>query len=298
VDASRSKIRVPQHIGESVITTFGAFFEKINGIDRTTLGKDHVNPTRYEENIALLNSCVPLVGKKLLEIGTGYGISLALILIHYGADAVGIEPASVGFDDSYKGARAILAENQLDPGRVINASGEQLPFDNESFDVVYSNNVLEHTTDPRQVLREAVRVLKPGGTLYVEVPNYLSYFEGHYMIPQPPILWRGLLPAWVRWVYRRDSGFAKTLHTEINPVWLRKRLREINTEFPIEVLTLGEARFLARLAQPFKFQTDSVRGIARKAIKLIQALNWRNWVGRLIVKAQGHYPIILVAIRR
>jgi SAM-dependent methyltransferase len=292
------EIVVPARVRDSVVASLGAYFEKINGVDRETLGRDHVNPDRYLLSIEALNALVPLRGKKLLEIGSGYGVSLALMLKNFHADAMGIEPASQGFDDSFRGAREILEANQLDPERLIDAVGENLPFDDSSFDIVYSSNVLEHTTDPARVLREAARVLKPGGVLYLEVPNYLSYYEGHYLIPQPPIVWNGLLAAWVKWVFRRDPTFARTLRTEINPVWLRGIVREIGRVYPIELHTLGEERFLARLAQPFMFQTEAVRGAARGSIKLLQAVNYKNWIGHLIVKLNGHYPIILIATRK
>jgi SAM-dependent methyltransferase len=288
---------IPADVRELAVASLGAYFEKICGVDRAVLGRDHVNPERYLKNIETLNAQVPLRGKKLLEIGSGYGVSLALMLQRFDVDATGIEPASQGFDDSFKCARAVLLANQLDPSRIIDAAGESLPFDDASFDVVYSNNVLEHTVDPALVLREAVRVLKPGGTLYVEVPNYLAYYEGHYLVPQPPILWPGLLAFWVKWVFRRDPSFARTMRTEINPIWVRKVLRNIGHAYPIEVHGLGEERFLARLAQPLVFQTEAVRGIAQRLIGWVQAINHTNWIGRLIVELNGHYPIILIATR-
>jgi SAM-dependent methyltransferase len=291
-------IHIPPKVRESVIASLGVFFEKINHVDRVILGSDHVDPRRYLENIEALDACVALRGKTLLEIGSGYGVSLAIITKQFHADATGIEPASLGFDDSFHGAREIMAANQLDPLRIVDATGENLPFGDASFDVVYSNNVLEHTTNPALVLREAARVLRPGGTLYVEIPNYLSYYEGHYLIPQPPILCRGMLAAWVKWVFRRDPGFARTLRTEINPIWLRRTLGEISRTYPVEIHTLGEERFLARLARPFVFQTQAVRGVAQRLISVLQAFNYRNWLGHLIVMLNGHYPIVLVATRK
>ncbi|HEX3848281.1 MAG TPA: class I SAM-dependent methyltransferase [Steroidobacteraceae bacterium] len=296
-EASPETISIPPAVRESAISSLGAFFEPLNHIDRRVLGDDHVNPGRYLENIRTLDAVADLRGKKVLEIGVGYGVSLAIMLKQFGADAVGVEPASAGFDASFRSAAAVLEANGLDPLRVIDATGENLPFADASFDVVYSNNVLEHTQRPAQVLREAVRCLKPGGILYVEVPNYLSYYEGHYMVPQPPILWRGMLALWVRWVFRRDPRFARTLRTEINPAWMRRTLRDIAREHPLEVCTLGEERFLERLAKPFVFQTESVRGVAQRLVRSAQRLNVANWMGHAIVALNGHYPIVLVARR-
>ena len=68
-------------------------------------------------------------------------------------------------------------------------------------------------------------MLRPGGILHFEIPNFLSYFEGHYMVLQPPILWPSLLPHWVR-LLGRDPSFARTMRTEINPAWCRRAVKE------------------------------------------------------------------------
>ena len=56
------------------------------------------------------------------------------------------------------------------PSTDVLAVGEQLPFINGVFDVVFSFAVLEHVRDPFQCAREMMRVLKPGGVLYCHVP--------------------------------------------------------------------------------------------------------------------------------
>src|SRR4029077_17355172 len=103
----------------------------------------------------------------------------------------------------------------------------------------YSANVLEHTQNPEQVLRESVRVLRRGGLLHMEMPNYLSYFEGHYMVVQPPIFWKPMLGWWVRVIFRRDPAFAQTLQTKINPLWCKRMVKELSRTYSLELISLG-----------------------------------------------------------
>jgi SAM-dependent methyltransferase len=292
-----SSVVVPAAITESAINSIGRHFEPLCRVDGAILGRDHVEPDRYRRNIEALDREVLLANKTLLEIGCGFGVGLAVMTKEFGVDAYGIEPASEGFDSSLSCARQLFDANALDRSRVIDAVGEKIPFPDATFDIVYSNNVLEHTSDPALVLKEAFRVLKPGGTLYFEIPNYLSYFEGHYLVPQPPILWNGLLAFWVHRIFGRDPAFARTLRTEINPVWLRKTLRVIGRTSALQVKTLGEQRFLARMARPFDLQTGAVQSSAGGIVRIVQRLNAFNWIGRLLVALQAHYPIVLIATR-
>ena len=65
------------------------------------------------------------------------------------------------------------------------AAAEMLPYREGSFDLVLSHEVIEHVADDVRVMREMVRVLRPGGRAIVFCPNRLYPFEthGHY--------WRG-----------------------------------------------------------------------------------------------------------
>jgi len=53
--------------------------------------------------------------------------------------------------------------------------GKSLPLADESVDIAYCSNVLEHIQDPKQTLREICRVLKPGGLFLAKTPNRLHY---------------------------------------------------------------------------------------------------------------------------
>ena len=64
-----------------------------------------------------------------------------------------------------------------DKGVDVVADAADLPFENESFDVVVCSEVLEHVATPRSVLEESYRVLRPGGRLLVCVP-FLYHIHG------------------------------------------------------------------------------------------------------------------------
>ena len=57
----------------------------------------------------------------------------------------------------------------------IVASGEQLPFFNESVDAIVLDNVLEHARKPYKIIEESLRVLRSKGSIYVAVPFVIPY---------------------------------------------------------------------------------------------------------------------------
>lgn len=67
----------------------------------------------------------------------------------------------------------VVDNPMLDEGRVASATG--IPYEDNRFDVVFSDNVLEHLEEPLQVFREVVRVLKPGGVFLFKTPNKYHY---------------------------------------------------------------------------------------------------------------------------
>lgn len=94
---------------------------------------------------------------------------------------------------------------------VVIAQGETLPYPEASFDLVLSNEVIEHVSDDQRYATDLVRVLKPGGRGIIFCPNRLWPFEvhGHYwrgkyhfgntpLINYLPDLWRDKLAPHVR----------------------------------------------------------------------------------------------------
>ena len=68
---------------------------------------------------------------------------------------------------------------------ITNAAGENLPFDDDTFDLILSHEVLEHVQDDRAGITEMLRTLSPGGRIVIFCPNRGYPFETH------GIYWRG-----------------------------------------------------------------------------------------------------------
>lgn len=102
-------------------------------------------------------------GKKALDIGTGVGHCMKA-LERAGYDVYGIEP-SIPFHE-----RAI-SEMNIDPSTIKNVQVEDAEFEENIFDFITFGAVLEHLYDPNLCLEKAMKWLKPGGLMYVEVPS-------------------------------------------------------------------------------------------------------------------------------
>ena len=93
---------------------------------------------------------------RLLEVGCGIGTDLVRFA-RGGARVTGIDLSQTAIDL----ARKNFALNNLSAEELRVANGEQLPYPNEAFDVVYGHGVIQYTADPAQLIRECHRVLKP-----------------------------------------------------------------------------------------------------------------------------------------
>jgi len=108
-------------------------------------------------------------GMKMLEPGCGRGEFLKNFK-DLGLDVVGVDasPEAIAFVDG------------LDI-KLCDIENEKLPFDDNTFDVIYSKSFIEHLYYPEKYLEEAYRVLKPNGMLLTLVPdwesNYKTYFD-------------------------------------------------------------------------------------------------------------------------
>jgi 2-polyprenyl-3-methyl-5-hydroxy-6-metoxy-1,4-benzoquinol methylase len=106
-------------------------------------------------------------GDTMLNIGSGPFFEL---------DELGVIDKKVTLCDI--DPRAIELARDLHGDRIqrfdVTESGKPLPYADSTFDLVVSMDVIEHVADPASWLHEALRVLRPSGTLFLTTPNYSS----------------------------------------------------------------------------------------------------------------------------
>lgn len=105
---------------------------------------------------------------KILDVGTSTGTNLRL-LRDMEFDQV------IGLDSSESAARYCESKGF---GPVRLGDVQDMPFDDDSFDLVLATDIIEHVPDDTQAMRELRRVLKPGGTLLLTVPAFMALW-GH-----------------------------------------------------------------------------------------------------------------------
>ena len=138
--------------------------------------KGRIWQENYQENIInFLERFIPdLKNKKILDLGCGMG-GFLVAMKRKGYDIQGLDP-----NPDYCEITKLRGKRYNLDVEVINGSGEQMPFGENSFDFIYCNEVLEHCENPTQLLKESYRVLRPRGQIYITVINRFGFKDPHY----------------------------------------------------------------------------------------------------------------------
>ena len=121
-----------------------------------------------ERRLDLIRRYVRLEDSAILDAGCGLGMYVrAFHRFSHDVHGIDVDPEKV-----------VEASQELP--NIREASAEDLPYPEGMFDIVLSHEVIEHVSDDRKAVAEAVRVLKaPGGRLVIFAPNRLYPFETH-----------------------------------------------------------------------------------------------------------------------
>ncbi|KEZ76818.1 SAM-dependent methyltransferase [Salinisphaera hydrothermalis] len=104
---------------------------------------------------------------RVLDIGGGYGGSACYVAEHYGAHVVSLNLSEV---QNERGRRQIDERGLEDKVTIVDGNFEDIPYEADSFEVVWSQDAILHSGNRRRVLDEVVRVLKPGGVFVFTDP--------------------------------------------------------------------------------------------------------------------------------
>ena len=114
----------------------------------------------FEATDELLSRCLIEDAKEVLNIGCGIGVGSTYIARKYGCHVVGVDISEQMIEWSRQRAREEGVENKTD---FQTADVLDLPFEADTFDLVFAESVLVFVEDKTQAIRECVRVTKPGG---------------------------------------------------------------------------------------------------------------------------------------
>lgn len=230
-----------------------------NGIQPETIQRKIVEDLIHGDAEGPLRQVEPYVkispNSRILDLGSGVG-TFVVACRKRGLRAFGLEPDRIG-----QGAKVTsiqIARTRLVAPVFVSGVGEELPFPDARFDLVVMNQVVEHVADQSMVLREAARVVREGGVIYVACPNYLRFYEPHYKIA-----WAPLLPKVLGRIYLRLRGRSPAMLNQLTYTTnrrLRKLLAALGPEYA--VLDLHREEFL-RKRSAGGFAAGSTRLVAK-----------------------------------
>jgi len=157
--------------------------------EKQRLAFKYTSDLRMKMEFDIVCKAVPsFSGKKVLDIGTGWGW-LCVKIRKGNGEVVGIDPEHFSCKIASLYNRTYDCDNPF-----VHANGKYLPFKDNTFDLIFCLDVLEHISvesykypsDRRQaekVVAEVLRLLKPSGKFVVAVPNGLFPIEMHSRLP-------------------------------------------------------------------------------------------------------------------
>lgn len=153
--------------------------DKINGVYDGSVPRNDDTRQAVQDRV---DAMVSEATGRVLDIGCSGGI-VSVLMARKGCDVNAIDCYPENIEKCIALHKQEMKDTQM---RLLfeTSYAEDLPFEDNLFDTVIMGQVLEHVIHPRLVLREAMRVLKPGGKLLASVPVgynktmlHLRFFE-------------------------------------------------------------------------------------------------------------------------
>lgn len=226
--------------------------------------------------------------KDILDLGASAGgLSLALCAQYADAKVYALEPET----EAFQTLSAMQKATAMDRLQVFHGAGEKLPLPDASVDLIVCHTVLEHVRDPRQVVAEMFRVLRPGGMVHLELPNYIWPVEPHLHTFFIPFAGKGVMK-----FLGRLQGLSAAEAKFMDHL-------QLVTKFSLEKMMRRQGFAFYNLAADKFFVRDNVSGHhvhsgwKRKLLGGMQ----RNIIGKAVLHALlaiGLYPSLLYRLEK
>lgn len=218
---------------------------------------------------------------KVLEVGCGTAIDASVLMRNSRVYAVGLDRAKAAVEI----AKKISASFKQSPEFVV-GDALSLPFQDEAFDLVFSQGLLEHFHDPRGALYEQVRVLRASGDLIVDVPQKYAGF-GLYSLRKQIKIRRG---SW-EWGWETQYSYAQL-----------KKMAAAMGLLPMGVAGYGFDGLLNFLANPhimiekkaYLQHSFLAQAFKRFYLKYLKKQNERLW--NSLCRRYGHLFLISIVV--
>lgn len=133
-------------------------------------------------------------GKRILDAGCGKG-RFSKVFLEMGAYVIGLDLSE----------KLLNETKEINNGSFLLGSVTNLPFNDKTFDLVFSIEVMEHVPDTDKTIREMVRVLKKNGRIVIIDKNKLSLSK--YLVPN--LLIKKYMEMRDKWMYPHNFPFTE-----------------------------------------------------------------------------------------
>lgn len=186
-----------------------AVAELVGSRESELLADIDISIAEATQTLSLLDGLRLKTNAHILEVGAGFGFA-SLALASFGFHVTALEPGGIGFNQNRTIAAHMLSVSKLQV-EYLDATVEESVFTGaKSFDLIFSNNVMEHIDDVEIGLQNLSNALETNGIMVHSCPNYAFPFEPHFAIPLIPIF-----PKLTRFLLSKkksESGLWKSLN--------------------------------------------------------------------------------------
>jgi ubiquinone/menaquinone biosynthesis C-methylase UbiE len=163
----------------------GKILKRTNNYSPHLFKGSHTSKVEYEYNrgyefIQSISGYVDasiFKGKDVLDIGCGWGGKTIYFAMNSGLKSIwGFDIPGVFLPEV---PESFVKERSIPNCFFTTGKAEEIPFENETFDLLIMDDVLEHVTCPEKVLHECYRVLRPEGSLIIKFPSFRMMWAHH-----------------------------------------------------------------------------------------------------------------------